>query len=108
LDRGTIDNFAYVPNPSELASPVEIEEMLQWYDVVVHLASLSTGRPDLYRQSTTNHRNEDLEAARIVDKRLSHLWSRHNRYHYIDCYETFEERMKEVSRVLRASGAPIS
>jgi len=104
LDRGTIDGLAYVTDPLDLATQPDQEKMLNWYDVVIHLVSLSEGRPHLYSQNASNFRNESIGFARLIDNRLRDLWSRHSDYHSIKCEDTFEERMHVVAQILTKRG----
>jgi len=86
LDRGTIDALAYLhPDATELADESALAALRDWYDVVIHLRSMAVDFPDSYATDDSNHRNEEVEVAAALDRRLSQLWSPHACYYSINC-----------------------
>lgn len=99
-DRGTMDISAYM-NPvlwNQIISDAKMNnEMLRSrYDAVLHLVSAADGAEQFYTTATNNKRTEDIELARILDKKVIQAWSEHPHLRVINNHEDFETKLERV------------
>lgn len=98
-DRGVLDNKAYVPK--EFHSLVEERslselELLDSYDMVLHLVTAADGCPQFYTLENNQARSESIEDAIALDKKTQEAWLGHNRLVVIDNSTSFEDKLKRV------------
>lgn len=103
LDRGTIDGAVYWPGSWEeffLAQETTLEKELARYDRVIYLES--AGQEDYKAGLARNpHRSEAWKEARELDRRNYDLWRRHPHFHLVRNQKTFNEKIKQVLKLLR-------
>lgn len=85
LDRGIVDNAAYLPNglnDLQRIFKTTVEYEYSRYDLVIHLR---VPPPGAYEQQRRNNpaRRETYTEACVLDQRISDVWSGHPHYHDI-------------------------
>jgi predicted ATPase len=93
-DRGTRDGAGYWPAGPDaffeaMATRVELE--LERYDAVLFLQTAAAAGLSIAEGNPV--RNESLEAAVAIDRRLYSVWSRHPRFHYVGLQPEFETKV---------------
>ena len=82
FDRGILDNRAYITYEQfqELIDKKGMteEEILERYDLVIHLVSTAVDKEWIYEGTAT--RQEDIEEAKALDERTMRTWARHKRH----------------------------
>lgn len=109
LDRGIIDNKAYLDSQEQFDSLLKKYnqselEILDSYDLVIDLISLATTDPELYLEHcrTNEERYEDLETAQIIDKKTTDAWLGHRNVKYVYPTKTLEEKFNIVVNYIDA------
>lgn len=113
-DRGVCDPYAYM----EEAVWRTILDGQGWnmlhlrdnrYDAVVHLVTAADGAEEFYSLQNNEARYEDINTARIIDKRTQLAWIGHPRLYIIDnSVKGFENKINRVYRAVSgAVGLPI-
>lgn len=98
-DRGVMDNKAYVPKEFHtLVEERELSELelLDNYDMVLHLVTAADGCPEFYTLENNQARSESVEEAIALDKKTQEAWLGHNRLVVIDNSTSFEDKLKRV------------
>lgn len=103
-DRGIPDNSAYV-SPEEYTALLAMfgkteAEVLNSYDIVIHLVTTADGAEQAYTLSNNTARTETLEQAREMDGRTLHAWSKHPHLRVIDNSTNFEEKMARAAKAI--------
>lgn len=113
-DRGVIDPYAYMDQgcwsailDSQGWNMVNLRD--KRYDAVVHLVTAADGAEKFYSLQNNEARYEDVETAKIIDKRTQMAWIGHPKYYVIDnSVEGFENKIKRVYvAVSGALGLPL-
>ena len=100
-DRGTVDGFAYWPDPGDLWSSVGTtkEEQLLRYDAVIHLRT-----PAL--EQGYNHDNplriESAAEAALIDAKIAAAWAGHPRWFAVGSAPDFLTKAAQALEVLRS------
>ena len=100
LDRGMLDNKAYMTNQ-------EFEDVLDYfgdneielrdsYDAVFHLVTAAKGVEKFYTTANNTARTETVEEAAALDDKLISAWTGHPHFRVIDNTSGFEEKMKHL------------
>ena len=100
-DRGTIDGAAYWPGePEEFFAHMgsTLEEELGRYDAVLFFESAAVGHLSI--EGGNPVRNETLDQAVELDRRLRALWSRHARYVFVPHHGSFFQKIVSALTVL--------
>lgn len=103
-DRGMVDSKAYVPSVDDWYTMLEDnnwteEQLLDRYDVVVHLTTAAHGAPGAFTNANNAARTETLEEAQAADNRCKAAWKDHPSIVVVDNSTAFEEK---VGRVFKA------
>ena len=102
-DRGILDNRAYLKDEEfkQLIDEQNITEaeILQKYDLVIHLVTAADGKKEYYVNNST--RTETAEEAIQKDRRTMETWSNHPNQKIIANDETFIKLLKEKEEKLR-------
>lgn len=111
-DRGLLDNKAYVGQKvfTELLRKNHINEIdiMDKYDMVIHLVTAADGAEDAYTLSNNAARIETIEQAKELDKKTIDAWAGHQNLQIIDNETSFEEKMnKVIERINSFINAPI-
>lgn len=99
-DRGTMDNCAYIDE--NLFDKILYEnnvskiDLLDRYDMVLHLVSAADGAEEFYTLENNVARKETIEEARELDKRTMNAWRNHSNLHIIDNSTNFDDKMNKV------------
>ena len=82
FDRGILDNRAYITYEEfqEMLDKKGMteEEILERYDLVIHLVSTAVDKEWIYEGTDT--RQEGIEEAKALDERTMRTWSKHKRH----------------------------
>lgn len=98
-DRGTLDGTAYWPLDSETYfehMQTTLEEELSRYDAVVFFETAAVGGISI--EGGNPIRNESLEQAILLDKKLRSIWEKHKNFHLIKHETSF---MKKINYGLK-------
>ena len=99
-DRGVIDNKAYLGQ--ELfdklleQNNVKEEDMLNEYDLVIHMITVASDIKNNYSNSTNTERFEDADEAIDLDKRTSDAWSKHPNMKVVPVTEILNDKIDIV------------
>lgn len=99
-DRGVIDNKAYLGQ--ELfdklleQNNVKEEDMLNEYDLVIHMITVASDIKNNYSNSTNTARFEDADEAIDLDKRTSDAWSKHPNMKVVPVTEILNDKIDIV------------
>ena len=84
MDRGTMDNFAYLLEGKE-----DVLKKLNTtisnlrdkrYDQVIHMVTAADGAEDFYNLQNNLARSENSELAKMLDKKIQDQWNGHHNY----------------------------
>lgn len=112
-DRGVIDPYAYMEEgvwnailDSQGWNMLNLRD--KRYDAVVHLVTAADGAEDFYSLQNNEARYEDINTARVIDKRTQLAWIGHPRLFIIDnSVKGFDNKIKRVyTAVSGAVGLP--
>jgi len=105
-DRGMMDNKAYVNDrefnevlefmSSSLGTKITINDLLERYDMVIHLVTSADGKKDSYTLDNNNARTESADDAVKLDRKTMNAWSRHDNLVIIDNEKDFREKIDKV------------
>lgn len=112
-DRGVMDNKAYISNDEFNEILVEQNlnqiELLDRYDMVIHLVTAALGKEEYYTLDNNQARTETLEEAIRMDNRTLNAWTGHNNLVIIDNKDNFEDKINNVlTTIHNFLGNPIS
>ena len=108
-DRGAMDISAYMDADTwekiTRAVGTSTDELREHrYDAVLHLVSAADGAEKFYTTVNNPDRHENIEQARILDKRVIEAWTGHPHLRVINNHENFDKKLnrviKEISNVL--------
>lgn len=116
-DRGTMDISAYI-KPQEwdditAQAGVNINQLRERYDAVLHLVSAADGAEQYYTTATNSTRyekadEEGLRIARELDKKIIRAWTGHPHLRVINNHDDFERKMQRVIReISNVLGLPL-
>lgn len=102
IDRGTVDNAAYIAGgvkEFEKVCSTEVAREYANYDLVVQLA---VPPQDVYDRKCANNpaRSEDYAQARELDRRIRAAWSGHPNYRYIENGRSWDHKLDTVRAVI--------
>lgn len=86
LDRGTMDNFAYIKTDSDIVMQklgldlIELRETR--YDMVIHMKTAADGAEEFYSLENNQARSESKEEAIELDKKIQAQWEGHHNFQY--------------------------
>lgn len=108
LDRGIIDNKAYLPiqraeeDFKNLLQERNLNELniLDSYDLVIDLISLATTNPEKYECISNAARYESADTAKMVDRRITKAWLGHNNIRHIYPTEQINEKLALVQNYI--------
>lgn len=104
-DRGVIDNKAYLGTEKfnkllEENNLVE-EEVLNQYDMVIHLVTVATNNENKYNNSANSARFEDdIDEVIDLDKRTNEAWSKHKNLKVVEATNTIDEKIEKVINII--------
>jgi predicted ATPase len=101
-DRGTVDGAAYWPGtPDEFFSEMgtSLAAELDRYDTVIHFETAAAGGIGI--EGGNPVRNESLEQAMEIDKKLRSVWSAHQNFHVIPHNISFLAKITEALTLLQ-------
>lgn len=118
-DRGILDNKTYVSEDefkkileyvsSYLNINLTEAEIINRYDMVIHLVTSAEGNAKNYTLENNKARSESVEEAIKLDKRSLECWTVHPNLEIIDNYEKFEEKTDAVlNTIYNFLGNPIT
>lgn len=109
-DRGILDGKAFIRNDEfdkilkqvskELNTKLNSSDIINRYDLVMHLTSAARGNSKYYTLENNSARSETVDEAISLDKKTVEAWSVHNNLQIIDSYEDFEEKIKVIINVI--------
>lgn len=99
-DRGLMDNSAYI---SEEEFNVLLKnnnltklDLMDRYDMVIHLVTAADGASDYYTLSNNTARSEGINEAILLDGKTMKAWQGHQNLHIIDNSVNFDVKMNSV------------
>lgn len=95
-DRGTIDGAAYWPGDAVdffKGVGTSMQDELDRYDAVIYFESAAVGGISI--EGGNPERNETLEQAVYLDKKLRTLWQMHRRFVFVPHNKSFFRKMSE-------------
>ena len=101
-DRGTVDGAAYWPDPDTnffSAMGTTLEEQLERYDAVIYFESAAVGKISI--EGGNPIRNEGIEEAVALDKKLHAIWSQHKNFHFVPHNRSFFAKISEGFHLIR-------
>lgn len=107
-DRGALDISAYVDTTMWDSITTDLgcttQSLRSRYDAVLHLVSAADGAEKFYTTANNAERREDIEGARVIDKRVIQAWTGHPHLRVINNHVNFDTKinrvLKEISSVL--------
>lgn len=99
-DRGIMDNKAYI-TADEFKMITQEQglhelDLLDSYDMVLHLVTAADGCPEYYTLENNKARSETVEEAKALDKKTQDAWLGHNRLVIVDNSTDFSEKINKV------------
>ena len=104
FDRGILDGAAYTPGGLPEFSRrfgVDLQAVIERYDVVVHLESVATASSESYGRANNAQRFESLEEAQQLEYATRKAWSDHPRRHFVKGTEGVDGKVAETCRIIR-------
>ena len=96
-DRGLMDNKAYIPDDVfhniVLEANMKELDLLDNYDMVLHLVTAADGCPEYYTLENNQARTETIDEAIALDKKTQTAWLGHNRLVIVDNSTDFENKI---------------
>ncbi|HMT19056.1 MAG TPA: ATP-binding protein [Candidatus Saccharibacteria bacterium] len=86
-DRGLLDGASYLAGgiaELEKLSGMDEKEMLDRYDVVVHLPTIATKNENQYEKISNSLRIEDVNEVLLLEQKVLDAWERHPNRHIIE------------------------
>ena len=103
-DRGVIDNKAYIGQElfTRLLDDSRFDEieLLENYDMVIHLVTAANGALEHYTKANNEARSETPEEAIELDKRTLEAWLSHKKLEVIDNSTNFELKLERTINVI--------
>lgn len=107
-DRGTLDGAAYWPEEADLdffqTLQTTVKDEVDRYDAVVFFETAAVGQISI--DDGNGSRNETLDEAVDLDRRLQSIWRQHHNFHFIACEKSFDGKrqsgMLKLDQVLQA------
>jgi len=111
-DRGILDSKAYMPYESFINILKENDKtelsMRDTYDAVFHLVTAAIGAEESYTTENNKARFENVEEARLADKRTMDAWTGHQHMRVIDNSTGFKEKIDRlIKEVFATMGIPV-
>ncbi|MFQ6040645.1 MAG: ATP-binding protein [Candidatus Poribacteria bacterium] len=103
-DRGLLDGAAYTRGGLKAfcrIHNVDLAAVLARYEAVIHLESLSVGRPELYSKASNEKRMESLEEAQKLEFATRMVWNEHPNYYLINSENTMTEKIIKVIDIIK-------
>ncbi len=100
-DRGTLDGVAYWPGtPESFLKDVRSSLAGEFarYDAVVFMETVAVGGISI--RGGNPHRNESIEEACRLDRRLKRVWQRHGNFFHVPHDNSFEKKLERTLGVL--------
>lgn len=100
LDRGILDPKAYM-GPDTWQAVLEYsgwsdEQLLERYDMVLHLVTAADGAEEFYTTANNAARTESPEQARALDKKMIGVWGEHARHTVVPNRGSFATKLEET------------
>lgn len=99
-DRGLMDNKAYIPDDVfhniVLENNMQELDLLDSYDMVLHLVTAADGCPEYYTLENNQARTETMDEAIALDKKTQLAWLGHSRLVIIDNSTDFENKINRT------------
>lgn len=114
FDRGLIDNKAYMSKETwdELLRELNLTELeiFKKYDLALHLVSAADGAEEYYTNSNNKARGENLEEAKIQERKNKEVYNGFPYIYYFGNETSFDEKINKVVGTVMSSigmGKPI-
>lgn len=103
-DRGTVDVKAYLGdvnyNKMLEENNLKHEDLLNEYDLVVHMITVAADMENRYSNSNNTARFEDSQEAIDVDNKISKAWQGHHNLKVVPVCETLEEKIEKTIKIV--------
>ena len=107
LDRGILDNRAYIPfetfDEFRKAKNITIDEIMERYDLVIHLRSTAVDKKKAYTLENNGARTESVEKAAAIDRNTLKAWEDHPNFIELENDCSFNEKMNRAIDIVRKS-----
>ncbi len=108
-DRGVLDGAAYTEGGRDKFledQNLQLEKCLDLYDVVIHLSSLATDKPELYEDLKAGNPNrfEDGDTARKLDMAISASYEGHKNLIRIPTQSSIEDKVTYCNKIIESLG----
>lgn len=105
-DRALLDNKSYITKQEftevmnylsrELGYIITESDLLERYDMVIHLVTAADGAEKYYTTENNNARTEGIEEAKKLDRRTMKSWLNHPNLKIIDNDRNFTDKIEKV------------
>lgn len=99
-DRGSVDIKAYLgeENYNKMLEENNLnnEDLLNEYDLVIHMTTVAKGEENKYSNATNKARFEEAKEAIDLDKRTNEAWSKHKNLKVAPVCDLLEEKINIV------------
>lgn len=112
-DRGIMDGEAYFDSPSDFAKillrySLTKEIVYARYDAVICLRSAAIGAREFYTTMDGTPRDESIDEAAMLDKKVCAAWKGHEKYTEIDnSFKFYEKLDKAISKIFAVASVEI-
>lgn len=104
-DRGVLDNRAYLDDETFQSflkdRGISESEILSSYDLVIHLVTAAIGKEEFYTKANNAVRMENVEEARLADKKTMETWKNHPNLRVVANDTLFNEKIEKVKNYIR-------
>ncbi len=104
-DRGLLDGAAYTPGGMKefcRRYKVDRQAALDRYDAVIHLESLATAQPELYKEIRNDPYLEPLERAQELEYTIREVWSDHPNWRFISGQGSIQHKINAIKEILES------
>ena len=102
-ENTTKDNIDYLYNfiLKSLKNNLKEEDVLDQYDMVIHLVTVATNNENKYNNSTNSARFEDdIEEVIDLDKKTNEAWSKHKNLKRVEATDIIDEKIDKVIKLI--------
>jgi CYTH domain-containing protein/predicted ATPase len=104
VDRGTVDNLAYLPGGAKKFESLFNTSLIEEYKKYALVICLGMPDENTYNQNFACNpaRYESFEQAMEMEEKIITAWDKHPNFKYIPSCEHFSEKVDKVKKILRS------
>ncbi len=107
LDRGLMDGKAYMNDIDFIKMlknySYEEKDILQRYNMVIHLQSVASVEENLFNNETNKSRKSSVEQAKLFDQNVKQAWIEHKNLFEIPFCKNFEEKTEKIRKYIKGN-----